>query len=247
MNTIALQISTVHVSRAGMKAMIHKNLMRGLAVSTFLHLSIVSGYYLQQYHVSDDENIPTVRVRLMKYSELGPPPSLISSTVAPPVGISVSAKPSIGTSIPVPDVEVNPEQTIASQQELSEVQSIATMESAEQGDLVVEEDIVIEEEPSPELFIPVEKFPAPVKQVKPEYPDLARRAGIEGVVWVRILVDKQGHAKKALIIKSDTEIFNEAALQAALQWVFTPALMNSGPVMVWVAVPFRFQLNKISS
>ncbi len=45
-------------------------------------------------------------------------------------------------------------------------------------------------------------------------------------------------------MKSDNEIFNENAIKAALGWVFTPAMMNNGPVAVWAAVPFRFKLNK---
>ena len=102
----------------------------------------------------------------------------------------------------------------------------------------------IEEEPSPDAFIPVEKLPVPVRQVRPDYPDIARRAGIEGTVWVKILVDKEGKARKAIVLKSDAEIFDEPATKAALQWVFTPAIMNNGPVAVWVAVPFRFQHNK---
>jgi len=32
-------------------------------------------------------------------------------------------------------------------------------------------------------------------------------------------------------------MLNEAAIQAARQWVFTPALTNDHPVAVWVAVP----------
>ncbi len=233
--------------RAGMKTAIRRNLAGGLIVSLLIHCCIIGGYYMRQLFSPDEENAPTVRVRLMKYSELGPPPSMTNTSVAPVVGISVTAKPSIGMPIPVPDVEVNPEQTIASQQELSQVQAPATVENAQPGDLVVEEDIKIEEEPSPEAFVPVEKFPIPIKQVRPEYPDIARRANIEGVVWVKILVDKEGRAKKAIIIRSDAEVFDEPAIKAALQWIFTPAMMNSGPVMVWVAVPFKFQLNKTSS
>jgi protein TonB len=83
-----------------------------------------------------------------------------------------------------------------------------------------------------------------VKQVQPDYPEIARRAGVEGTVWVKILVDKEGKAKKAVVMKSDAEIFDEPAKAAALQWVFTPAIMNNGPVAVWAAVPFRFKLNK---
>ena len=41
-------------------------------------------------------------------------------------------------------------------------------------------------------------------------------------------------------------IINTCAVtqKAAMQWVFTPAMMNNGPVAVWAAVPFRFKLNK---
>jgi TonB family protein len=45
-----------------------------------------------------------------------------------------------------------------------------------------------------------------------------------------------------VILKSDAEIFNEEAKKAALQWVFTPAVMQQGPVDVWVSIPFRFRL-----
>ena len=40
---------------------------------------------------------------------------------------------------------------------------------------------------------------------------------MEGTVWIKILVDKEGKAKKAVVMKSDAEIFDEPARQAALQ------------------------------
>jgi outer membrane biosynthesis protein TonB len=39
-------------------------------------------------------------------------------------------------------------------------------------------------------------------------------------------------------------LFNEVAVAAAMQWVFTPAVMNNGPVAVWVSIPFKFKLNQ---
>jgi TonB family protein len=99
-------------------------------------------------------------------------------------------------------------------------------------------------DPSPGIFIPVEHPPVPIKEVVPQYPDIARRAGVEGTVWINVLVDKQGRAKRAMIIKSDAEVLSESAIQAALQWLFTPAMMSNGPVTVWASIPFRFKLNK---
>ncbi len=232
--------------RQEVKNSLHKNMMRALAVSTAIHCAMIGGYYLNQLF-SDEDDIPFVTVRLMKYSELGPPPSITNTEKLPTVGVMTTiTKPSIGIPVPVPDIEVNPEQTFASQQELSQAQSQTDIDFGK-GNVAIQQDIQFDDDPNPEAFIPVEKNPMPVKQVKPEYPEIARRASVEGTVWIKILVDKQGKAKKAIVIKSDAEIFNEPARAAALQWVFTPAMMNNGPVSVWVAIPFRFQLNKQGS
>jgi len=108
-----------------------------------------------------------------------------------------------------------------------------------QQDIKVE---VKEDEPDINAFIPVEKQPAPIHQPVPKYPELAQRAGIEGTVWVKILVDKEGKPKKAVVVKSDAEVFNESAVDAALHSLFTPAVMNNGPVTCWVVIPYRFKL-----
>jgi protein TonB len=215
----------------------------GLTAAIVLHLLAIGTYYLVGYFSEEEE--PVAMVRIMKYSELGPPPSMTEAEAAPQVAVSVPvARPTVGVPVPVPDAEVSPEQTIATQQELSAVSSPVVSSDASGGPVNVEQDIKIEDEPDPSAFIPVEKNPVPVKQVQPEYPEIARRAGVEGTVWVKVLVDKEGKAKKAIIMKSDAEIFNDPAIEAAKQWVFTPAIMNNGPVAVWAAIPFRFKLNK---
>ena len=232
--------------RAEIVNLLQKNLLRGLLISAAIHLCIVGAYYGRQLLANDDDDAPIVRVRLMKYSELGPPPSITNDNEVPAVSLDVNAaKPTIGTPVPVPDMEVSPEQTIATQQEMSQVQSpIVATGNGTGGGVAIQQDIKVDDDPAMDAFIPVEKNPVPVKQIKPDYPDIAKRAGVEGTVWVKILVDKSGKAKKAVVIKSDADIFNEPAVAAALQWVFTPAVMNSGPIAAWVAIPFRFQLMK---
>jgi protein TonB len=97
------------------------------------------------------------------------------------------------------------------------------------------------DEPPPP-YVACEVPPEIVRQVQPKYPDLATRAGVEGTVWVKIWVDKEGKPKRAVAVKSDAEILNQPATEAAMQWLFTPALMKTGPVPVWVSIPFRFKL-----
>jgi protein TonB len=115
---------------------------------------------------------------------------------------------------------------------------------ATSGELRIEDDVRIEnDEPGMNEFTPVEKSPQVVHAEQPKYPDVARRANMEGYVWVKILVDKTGKPKKAVVIKeSGGALFNDAATEAAMKYQFTPAVMNAGPVTVWVAIKFNFQL-----
>ncbi|MBI1795469.1 MAG: TonB family protein [Candidatus Eisenbacteria bacterium] len=90
----------------------------------------------------------------------------------------------------------------------------------------------------------VEEFPAAIRQVKPVYPDIAMQAGVEGTVLVRALVGRDGRVLDARVDpKHSVTMLDEAALDAARQWIFTPGLSNHQPVMCWVSIPFRFQLH----
>ena len=222
-----------------------RNFVRGLTISVAIHLLIVGSYYITDY-LGEDEKVPTVSVRILKYSDLGPPPSISNVPPPPSVAVVAAAKPTIGVPVPVPDAEVSPDQTMATQQELSRAPSPAMEQGGEgEGQIQISQDVTVgDAEPGMDEFVPVEKPPQVVKKVTPKYPDMASRAGLEGTVWVKILVDKDGKAKKAVVIKSTTEMFNEPAVEAAMQFVFTPAYMNNGPVKVWVAIPFKFKLKE---
>jgi protein TonB len=222
-----------------LKAVYHKYRMWGLGIAIGIHAAIIGSYYIVGLLQSDEP--PMVQVRLMKYSDLGPPPSMTSANTPPPISVSApTAKPSVGAPVPVPDAEVSAEQTMATQQEMSQVTPIGDATGA--GEIAVQQDIRIDDDAPPADFVAVEKEPVVVKKVEPKYPELAMRAGLEGKVWVKIWVDKEGRAKQVVVMKSDAEIFNEPAIEAAKQFVFTPAYMNNGPVSVWVSVPFKFRL-----
>jgi protein TonB len=93
-------------------------------------------------------------------------------------------------------------------------------------------------------YEPVEELPVLVSSPRAEYSDLARDAGIEGRVVVRILVGKDGRVKDAVVDpKFSIPILDAIALEAARGSVFTPALNNGHPVAVWVARPYEFRLH----
>jgi protein TonB len=77
-----------------------------------------------------------------------------------------------------------------------------------------------------------------------KYPDLARRAGVEGTVYVKVLIGKDGKPKKTLIEHSDNELLNKAAQEAVMKYRgFTPGIQNGNPIQMWISIPIEFRLN----
>jgi TonB family protein len=99
--------------------------------------------------------------------------------------------------------------------------------------------------PSPDEFMAVDVRPVLEKQPQAVYPDSAKNAGIEGNVWVQVLVDKQGNVRQALIAKGSGKKvgFEEAALTAAKQSTWKPAMVNNKPVATWVSYEIKFLLS----
>lgn len=97
-------------------------------------------------------------------------------------------------------------------------------------------------EPDPPETQEVEEQPAPVKQVNPVYPEEARAQKLEGTVFVKAIVNRDGTVRRAEIAKSDNSLFDQASLDAIRQWEFKPAMKNGEAVAAWVTVPVRFKL-----
>lgn len=92
-------------------------------------------------------------------------------------------------------------------------------------------------------FVAVEEKPTVTENAVPKYPDMARRNGIEGTVFVMVVVDKNGKVGSAQVLKGPLEL-HEAALEAAKATKFNPARQNDKPVSCKVVLPFRFVLEK---
>ena len=216
-----------------------------LICAVLFHLSAIGIYYLLQAMYPGREVILVLQTP-HRINFFIPPPSIALPQVQP--GFTVSgggSRAKFGIPVPVPDATVNPADEFSPATDYPAIgepgrgtpgAGPVTGDPANVGSTVPDVDPL-------EGYIAVEKDPVLVKMVKPEYPDLARRAQVEGTVYVKVIVGKDGRTRKPQIVKSDADIFNEPAMTAALQCLFTPALMNSGPVAVWVTIPFRFRLN----
>lgn len=79
--------------------------------------------------------------------------------------------------------------------------------------------------------------------VIPEYPEMARMAGIEGKVVVEMLLETDGSVSEARVQHSSgNRSLDDAAVAAARQCRFSPGIQGDRPVRVWVSMPFKFSL-----
>lgn len=103
----------------------------------------------------------------------------------------------------------------------------------------------VEEEPT--YFVAVEEMPEPIGGIKGIqdkiiYPEIAKRAGVEGKVYVLAFVDESGKVTKAQVIKGIGAGCDEAALDAVLKTKFKPGKQRGKPVKVQVSIPIIFKL-----
>lgn len=80
-------------------------------------------------------------------------------------------------------------------------------------------------------------------RVEPTYPPAARRAGEEGTVRLKVLVDEKGRPKDvAVATSSGFARLDEAAMAAVRKWRFVAATNGSNPISAWTQVAITFRL-----
>lgn len=131
---------------------------------------------------------------------------------------------------------------------------ITTQEILSEEESKIEEEIsvpptteVIEETKEPTFFLAVEEMPQPIGGLqgilgKITYPEIAKRVGIQGKVFVKAFVDETGTVVNAEVVKGIGGGCDEAALNAILKTKFTPGKQRGKPIKVQVTVPVLFKL-----
>ncbi len=80
-----------------------------------------------------------------------------------------------------------------------------------------------------------------VRDVKPNYPPLAKAARIQGVVVLQAQISKDGSIENLQLI-SGHPMLAPAAIEAVKQWKYKPYLLNGEPVEVETTVQVNFTL-----
>jgi TonB family protein len=86
------------------------------------------------------------------------------------------------------------------------------------------------------------KPPKKLVDVKPDYPDEAQAAGIEGTIVLTIVIGTDGSVIEAGVLRSVPEL-DQAAIDAVRQWQFEPTLLNGEPIEVEMNVVVNFTLS----
>jgi protein TonB len=103
-----------------------------------------------------------------------------------------------------------------------------------------------EEEEEQEIFVVVEQQPkcGGVKALQNEvkYPEFAKKAGIEGRVFVQFVVNEQGNVVNPKVTRGVHKLLNKEALRAVKKLDCTPGKQRGQAVKVQMSLPVTFRL-----
>lgn len=105
----------------------------------------------------------------------------------------------------------------------------------------------VEEEPEPEIFVIVEEPPQligglPGLQKSITYPEIAKKAGVEGRVFVQFVVDENGNVTDPVVTRGIGAGCDEEAIKGILKAKFTPGRQRGQAVKVKMSLPVTFKL-----
>ncbi|MDX1639715.1 MAG: energy transducer TonB [Balneolaceae bacterium] len=103
------------------------------------------------------------------------------------------------------------------------------------------------EDDDEDFFVVVENMPELIgglaslqKQVR--YPEMARKAGIEGRVIIQFIVNESGHVEDPRVVRGIGGGCDEEALRAVKEAQFKPGRQRGKPVRVQYSLPIVFKL-----
>jgi len=87
------------------------------------------------------------------------------------------------------------------------------------------------------------KPPRLVRKVDPVYPPEAREAGIQGIVVLEATTDEKGNVVDVKVLRSESSLLNEAAVEAVRRWKYEPVVREGKPVPMTFTVTVKFKLD----
>lgn len=122
------------------------------------------------------------------------------------------------------------------------VNSVKASENIQETDKEVVDVEDIDYVPQHKISV-IPEIPTKAILSKIEYPKMAMKQGIEGVVYLELFIDEKGNIRRINVLKDPGYGFAEAAIAALDGIVCKPALVNDKPVAVRFRYPVRFILS----
>jgi len=243
----AMYAKSVLLSTLSLKRDYQRNTLIGFGLAGGLHLFtagiIAISMALSAGQVSD---IPSIFIQ--KPTDIIRPPTIKKDIEKIRIVTPEHAlPPAVGIPEPVPDDEAPEQVNLATQDDLSKMVPDIPIDNLDGINIEVDTKSIIEQLlPGPTDFVPYDVLPVQVSTANPVYPPIAQRAGVEGVVWLKALVDKEGRVRDVNIVKDSNANagFEEAAIDAAYKTSWKPALANGQPTAVWVTYKVEFVLRQ---
>ena len=123
---------------------------------------------------------------------------------------------------------------------INQVKTSENIQETEKEVVEVEEEI--DYVPQHKISV-VPEIPTKAILSKIEYPKMAMKQGIEGVVYLELFIDENGNIRRINVLKDPGYGFAEAAIAALDGIICKPALVNDKPVAVRFRYPVRFVLS----
>ena len=86
--------------------------------------------------------------------------------------------------------------------------------------------------------------PKIIRQVPPRYPQAAVRSGVEGLVIVECIIDRNGSVKDARVLYSSNALFDDSAVDAVRQWKFSPGSYQGRAVATIFQLTVNFKIER---
>jgi protein TonB len=87
--------------------------------------------------------------------------------------------------------------------------------------------------------------PVAIETIAPPYPELARRAHMEGVVVLEAIIGVDGSVRDVRVLRGASPLLDPAALEAVRRWRYRAASVGTRPVAVYLQVVITFSLRNL--
>jgi protein TonB len=229
-----------------LKRTYQRNLLIAVLIGVALHLAALGVYHaLDTPSAVSFAKDPGIRIVVTDPTVIAQPPTIKGNPPEVKIDLAKGTVPSFGIPEPVSGDKAIQSAVLATREQFAQATqpAIGSGGGGDAGIVFGVEDSTIS--PPSTSFVAVDEMPEAVFIPQPEYPEMARKAGIEGSVWIRVLIDKEGDVRDAIIEKESgaNAGFEDSAKKAAMGGKWTPAMQNNQPVPCWVSYKVEFTLD----